>query len=259
VSLGLARNGLVPIRGALLPEVAAQLQRIFDALCSPSGADDTGGVRFRPEPAADDADDIPLDERRPAHRRHDALATALSVAAASDALPTIGGAAPTLVVSVRESDVVNGRGWAHADGCDEPLPIAAAHRVACTGVIQRVVLGDTGRILRIGIEDRVFNRHQRRAIALRDGGCVIPGCGVPAGWCEIHHVTEHAVGGPTSTDNGVMLCWFHHRFLEWHQWHIRMNRGVPEVQAPGWNDSTGRWRPVTKSRSRLADMLVRRT
>ncbi|GAA1960181.1 hypothetical protein GCM10009776_23440 [Microbacterium deminutum] len=105
----------------------------------------------------------------------------------------------------------------------------------------------------------MFNRHQRRAIALRDGGCIIPGCAVPAAWCEIHHVVESAHGGPTHTDNGVMLCWFHHRFLEWHQWKIRMNRGVPEVQAPPWNDSSGRWRPVTKSAIRLTELLVRRT
>ncbi|EIC08696.1 HNH nuclease, partial [Microbacterium laevaniformans OR221] len=79
------------------------------------------------------------------------------------------------------------------------------HHVACAGAIQRVVTGSDGRIVAIGTEERVFNRYQRRAIALRDGGCVIPGCGVPAGWCEIHHVTEHARGGPTHTDNGVLL------------------------------------------------------
>ncbi|HWI30227.1 MAG TPA: DUF222 domain-containing protein, partial [Microbacterium sp.] len=33
--LGTGRNGLIPIRGNLLPETAAQLQRIFDALLNP--------------------------------------------------------------------------------------------------------------------------------------------------------------------------------------------------------------------------------
>ena len=80
-----------------------------------------------------------------------------------------------------------------------PLGMAAALHDGCAGVIQRVTLGDDGRILRLGTEERVFNRHQRRAIALRDGGCIIPGCGVPAGWCEIHHVLEHVNGGPTHT------------------------------------------------------------
>ena len=214
VTLGPARDGLVAVRGALLPEVAAQLRRIFDALCAPRVADDTGGVRFVPEGAADGgpADGTseavglaftPPDERRAGQRRHDALATALLAAAASAGLPTIGGAAPTLVVSVRESDLRQERGLAHVDGCDEPLPIFAARHIACTGVTQQIVLSAEGRILRIGTEERVFNRHQRRAIALRDGGCLIPGCGVPASWCEIHHVIEHAAGGPTHTDNGA--------------------------------------------------------
>ncbi|GAA2010145.1 hypothetical protein GCM10009739_22810 [Microbacterium ulmi] len=125
--------------------------------------------------------------------------------------------------------------------------------------MQRVALGPNGRVLRLGTEERVFNRHQRRAIALRDGNCIIPGCGVPAGWCEIHHVTEHAAGGPTHTDNGVLLCWFHHRFVDKGPWRIRMNRGVPEVQAPAWFDRSGGWRPVTKSRTRMLDLVGRRT
>lgn len=256
VTIGVARDGLVPVRGNLLPEVAAQFQTIVDATASPR-VDGVGGVAFRPsdEVTADRLDD----PRTSAQKRHDALATALFAAASSGLLPTIGGAAPTLVVSVRAEDLVTGGGWAHASGCDEPVSTDAARHAGCAGVIQRVVLGDNGRIVRIGTEERIFNRHQRRAIALRDGGCVIPGCGVPAGWCEIHHVTEHAAGGPTHTDNGVLLCWFHHRFLERNGWRVRMNCGVPEVQAPRFLDSTTRWRPVTKSPTRLLDRVVRRT
>ena len=177
-----------------MPEVAAQLQRIFDAHNNPAGQ----GVRFAEDSPADEEPDdavIPLDFRTRAQKQHDALASALSVAASSGLLPTIGGAAPTLIVSVREEDAERGKGYAHAEGCDMPLGMAAALHVGCAGAIQRVTLGDDGRILRLGTEERVFNRHQRRAIALRDGGCIIPGCGVPAGWCEIHHVLEHVNGG----------------------------------------------------------------
>jgi hypothetical protein len=143
------------------------------------------------------------DGRTRAQKMHDALATVLTVAASSRLLPTIGGAAPTLVVSVRAEDLLTQNGWAHVEGADEPVSRAAAQHAGCAGVIQRVMLGHNGRIRKIGTEERIFNRHQRRAIALRDGGCIIPGCGVPAGWCEIHHVTEHSRGGPTHTDNGA--------------------------------------------------------
>lgn len=49
------------------------------------------------------------------------------------------------------------------------------------------------------------------------------------------------------TDNGVLLCWYHHRFLDRIGWKLRMNSGVPEVKAPPWHDTDHRWRPVTTS------------
>lgn len=254
LTLGTPGDAGVPVRGLLMPEVAAQLQRIFDAHLSPK----VDGVRFtEADPSRGDGDHEAPDLRTRPQRQHDALASALSVAASSGLLPTIGGAAPTLVVSVRAEDVARGRGYAHAEGCDQPVSVSTALHVGCAGTVQRVTMGDDGRIVRIGIEERVFNRHQRRAIALRDGGCIIPGCGVPAGWCEIHHVAEHALGGPTHTDNGVLLCWYHHRFVDRIGWRIRMNRGVPEVRAPGWYDASLRWRPVTRSPVRLRAAVSR--
>ena len=198
------------------------------------------------------------DMRTRAQKQHDALATALTVAARSGELPTVGGAAPTLVVAVRAEDLVSGRGYAQSEGSDEPISIAAARHTACDGAVQRVISDRAGRIVGIHTLDRVFNHHQRKAITLRDGGCVIPGCRVPAGWCEIHHVTDHARGGPTHTDNGVLLCWHHHRTLDTNGWAIRMDHGVPHVRGPAWWDPNQRWRPTTTSPTRMLDRLIRR-
>lgn len=250
LALGAATPAGVPVRGMLLPEVAAQLQSIFDSHLAPS-------VRFvDPFAAPDDATDAPLDVRTRVQKQHDAFAAALGAAASSGSLPTIGGHAPTLVVSVDAADMAAGTGYAHVDGCDEPISIAAARHIACAGSVQRVTSTDSGRIIAIETTERTFNRYQRRAIALRDGGCLIPGCGVPARWCEIHHVTEHARGGPTHTDNGVLLCWYHHRFLERIGWLIRMNNGVPEVRAPLWFDTSRRWRRPTTSPVRLKKRVM---
>ncbi len=232
-----------PVSGILLPEVAAALMQIHNAQHSPRT------VEFTPE-RADEPDPV-RDDRTHGQKLHDTLASVVHVAAASGLLPTIGGAAPTLVVAVTEDDLTSGRGHAHVQGCEQPVSIAAALHVACSGVIQRITNRRDGRIIRIGTEERVFNRHQRRAIALRDGGCIIPGCHVPAAWAEIHHVVEYANGGPTHTDNGVLLCWYHHRFLDTIGWKIRMNTGVPEVQAPYWLDRSMRWRVATTSPTRL--------
>jgi hypothetical protein len=162
-------------------------------------------------------------------------------------------------VSVREEDLASGRGFAHVSGSDEPLPIATARHVACAGAVQRVVFDANGRIIQLGTLERAFTHHQRRGISVRDGGCLIPGCHVPAEWCEIHHVTEHSRGGPTHTDNGVLLCWFHHRTLDTSGWKIRMNRGVPEVRGPTWWDHTLTWRATTKSPVRRRDRIVNRS
>ena len=255
-------DGLVPVRGGLLPEVAAQLQLGFDSVLNPrvDGAP-VPGPCFAEAGAGSPADgpvDGAADARTPAQRRHDALAVLLTAAAASGELPMLGGAAPTLVVSVREGDLESGRGYAHLPGDDEPISIAAARHIACAGAVQRAVRGENGRIVSLVTLDRVFNHHQRRAITLRDGGCLIPGCHVPPQWCEIHHVQEHSRGGPTHTDNGVLLCWFHHRTIDAGGWQVSMVDGVPHVKGPYWWDAEVKWRPATKSPTTRRDQIALR-
>lgn len=275
LSIGRLHRGTHCLTANLLPEVAAQLQLIIDAFGNPrvGGApapgvrfvdtDDDAGATVADERAGTDgsavADRSALvdegfaglrhgisDSRTAGQKRHDALAAALSIAARHDEMPQLGGAAPTLVVQVDARDVVAGTGWAtlpHAES-PEPVPVSVAHQVACAGAVQRVAVDD-GRIVGISVVDRVFTAHQRRAIVLRDGECLIPGCHVSAAWCEIHHVTEHARGGPTHTDNGVPLCWWHHRSLGSSGWEIRMNRGRPQIRGPHWWDPSRRWRAPT--------------
>jgi hypothetical protein len=64
---------------------------------------------------------------------------------------------------------------------------------------------------------------------------------------EIHHVEAAAGGGPTHTDNGMVLCWFHHRMLETSGWAFRMVNGLPEVKYPPWLDDSGKWYPTGRS------------
>src|SRR5690606_26896486 len=60
LTIGRLRDGSVPLRGELLPEVAAQLQKLIDSLVNPKVDPDapvSGRVQFRPSeedaPAAD--------------------------------------------------------------------------------------------------------------------------------------------------------------------------------------------------------------
>jgi hypothetical protein len=231
------RDGVVRYRLDLMPEIAGKLDTAVNAIVSPT----TSPVFLTEEQALEQG---VHDERTGAQRRHDAFASLIDAAARCAEVPSIGGAAPTVLIRVDQDDLVNGRGAGWIDGVDEPIPMAGIAQFVCAGGVQKVLFNTDGAVIGLGSPQRCFTPQQRRAIAARDGGCVIPGCHVPVGWCEIHHVQEYSKGGPTHTDNGVALCWFHHRSIDQGGWHVTMRHGVPHVRAPGWIDPTGAWRPV---------------
>ncbi|MGN6206042.1 DUF222 domain-containing protein [Humibacter sp.] len=236
------RGDLTRYRLDAIPELVGKLERVLDAYLSPK----TTGVFLTDQERLDA--ELNGDCRSAGQQRHDILMAILDTAARSAETPTLGGASPTLLVSVTAEELASGVGAAWVDGVEEPLSITAARQFACTGGIQNGYFTPDGRLIGLGAPERCFTPQQRRGITLRDGGCVISGCGIPAGWCEIHHVTEHANGGPTHTDNGALLCWFHHRTLETSGWEIQMRNGVPYVRPPIWIDPHRVWRRATKTR-----------
>lgn len=66
--------------------------------------------------------------------------------------------------------------------------------------------------------ERHANRQQRRALTIRDGGCVFPGCEAPAAWCDAHHVQHHEHDGTTETRNLALLCRRHHGVVHRNGW-----------------------------------------
>ncbi|MFD3448609.1 DUF222 domain-containing protein [Microbacteriaceae bacterium 4G12] len=193
--LGPERNGLVPVSGGLLREAAGRVKRLFDAYLTPT----TAPAFLHEEELAEK--DAVKDPRTKDQQRHDILIGVLDAMARSGDTPTIGGAAPTVLVTVRAEDLETG-GAGYADGVESPLSPTTVKQLVCTGGTQKVLIGKNGRILKLGSAERCFTAPQRRAITARDGGCLIPGCSIPAGWCEVHHVLPAADGGPTHPDNG---------------------------------------------------------
>lgn len=187
--------------------------------------------------AEDDEAIAATDTRTPEQRRHDALALALDVTLRSRSLPYLGGSHATIMVEVdvkidsQKAQV----GWLRDhEGMSTAVSADTVKQLFCGAAIQAVATDSMRRIRSLGSASRIFDANQRRAISVRDQGCVIPGCSVPPAWCEIHHVKPHAIGGPTHTDNGVLLCGFHHRTIDSSGWTITMRAGVPKVQAPPW-------------------------
>jgi hypothetical protein len=65
--------------------------------------------------------------------------------------------------------------------------------------------------LDVGRTSRVIQPAQRTALAVRDGGCVFPGCSRPLAWCDAHHLRHWLHGGPTDLANLALVCRAHHR------------------------------------------------
>ena len=91
------------------------------------------------------------------------------------------------------------------------LPPSLIALFACAAVLRPIVIDRHGNPLWAGHTIPLANRHQRRALAIRDGGCVFPGCGCPVSWTDAHHVRHRRRDhGPTDIDNLALLCRFHH-------------------------------------------------
>ncbi len=91
----------------------------------------------------------------------------------------------------------------------------------------------------VGRTERTATAAQRRVLAARDKGCIIPGCGVVAEACQVHHVTEWSAGGSTDPDNMVLVCWAHHRQVDLRMWTIHPADPLAPQPEPDPGSPTG--------------------
>ncbi len=119
-----------------------------------------------------------------------------------------------------------------------------ARRQACDQRIIPMVLGTASQPLDVGRAQRSFSYAMRRAMHIRDRGCIVPGCTKPAEWCQPHHLDEWGEGGPTSLANGVLLCRHHHAAVHKRLLMVHMeDDGLPSCSLPKSLDPTqGRYR-----------------
>src|SRR5690606_1682047 len=85
-------------------------------------------------------------------------------------------------------------------------------------------------LLDVGRAARTYTGALRRAVIARDRHCGWPGCTQQARWCEVHHIRWwDRDEGPTSAENGVLLCSFHHHEVHRHDYTLtRCSGGPPE-------------------------------
>ena len=156
----------------------------------------------------------------------DALLTPILVTTDADPCPPMAGGW-LLATAADAVDVTDGP---PATGRDAPTgPPGPAERITA---LARSLLG-TRVPLAVGRTARTASPAQRRALAARDHGCVIPGCGTPAEACQTHHVRDWAGGGRSDLDNLVLLCWAHHRQVDLGMWTISPAPGGARIPPPG--------------------------
>jgi Domain of unknown function (DUF222)/HNH endonuclease len=84
-------------------------------------------------------------------------------------------------------------------------------RLGCDAAVVRIIERD-GRPLSVGRRRRTIPAALRRALRSRDEGCRFPGC-THRRFLHAHHIHHWARGGPTTLENLVHLCSYHHRLV----------------------------------------------
>src|SRR5579859_4264429 len=149
------------------------------------------------------------DDRRVGQRTADALVDLAERVLNEGSLPQRGGQKPHLVTTSLET-LLSMPGASAAD-VELGLPISAkaVERIACDCSVTRVLLGSDSAVIDLGREKRVISPALRRALNVRDGGCIWPGCGRPVSTCDGHHFEHWLHGGKTNPGNTALLCGAH--------------------------------------------------
>jgi hypothetical protein len=101
-----------------------------------------------------------------------------------------------------------------------PISARAVERLACDCSVTRILLDSDSMVIDVGRARRVISGPQRKALAVRDRGCVWPGCDRPATWTSGHHLVHWIHNGPTDMPNLVLLCYRHHWMVHEGEWQL---------------------------------------
>jgi hypothetical protein len=218
----LGAMNLDPVNGAI---VAGELERIEQELFEADWAEARAVLGRDPGPG----DRL---SRTPGQRRADAL---VAMAVNSKSCPSNARRPAPLFTVLVDFETLNGRicelengtvvppgsllPW--LDGADVEravfspgckVAIGCTSRLA-TGVDRRVTGADLERAVfspgcrvETSPTNRFFTGATRRAIEVRDRECTHPFCEVRAPFCQVDHIQPWALGGPTTQENGRLLC-----------------------------------------------------
>jgi hypothetical protein len=199
------------------------LQLTFDAL-------------GKPAPEADGF----KDPRSAAQRRHDALLEAMKLNVRARQLLSVAGVTATVIITMTAEEFESRKGLARtAHGALIPVP-EAMRMTAGEYRLMNVVIDKSQGIIAYSSTARLFPEGARLAMVAHDGGCSFPNCNAPPGICEIDHIIDWAVGGPTRIDHGVPACRTHNVLAKQQGWRSARINGRAAWIPPRWIDPAQR-------------------
>ncbi|MFG6401246.1 DUF222 domain-containing protein [Microbacterium sp. P04] len=219
-------------------EAAAWVHSILNAALRPRR-----GPRFVGEDAKQKTADAAADERSNEQLQYDTLLAVLRTGAAADPKQAFGDRQPgvrivveqTAIADVNERGETKVTGVGHFEDGGQAIPGGVVEKYLCDAASVAIIHDEHGRPLDLGREQRLFDKKQRIAIAVREGGCMGPSCTAPPSWCEYHHInswSEHH--GKTDVDDGVPLCRNCHLRLHNLGWWIARERDAVTGKDTYW-------------------------
>jgi hypothetical protein len=223
VSLGpQGPDGTSRISGYLTPELRAGLEAVLakwaaPGMCNP--ADEHPTVTGDPAPEA-----VAGDARSAAMRNHDALNMIVRATLMSGELGSHQGLPVTIIATADLQDLQTKTGTA-LTATGTRLPVNDLIRMSAHAHNYLLLFDTPTRCaLYKGRSTRLATPAQRLVLYATERGCTRPGCTVPAAWCQAHHLTHWAKGGPTDINNLTLACGPDNRLADTDGWSTRKNK-----------------------------------
>ena len=185
---------LDPVSGAI---VSGELERLEQALFEAEWAEARDALGHDPKPGEL--------ARTPGQRRADAL---VEMATRSKSAPKDARRPAPLFTVLVGYETLTTRICQLEDGT--VVPPGALLPWLDRADLERAVFAP-GRRVEISPRTRLFMGATRRAIEVRDRQCTHAYCDVAAPSCQVDHIQPWALGGPTTQENGRLLCPTHNR------------------------------------------------
>jgi hypothetical protein len=204
-------NGMWALEGTLTDTTGRLLDKYLKTACPPPRQEDQ-------EVDSDGEGLLPAQANRNAEALHQLLAGY----GASPQAATRHGHTATLDLVV-DVETLQGKDTGRLPLLEgQPISVARARLLACeAGVIPSVFNYATGEAVELGRAMRLPNASLRRKLELEQPeGCAWHGCDRPVAWTEAHHIQHWADGGPTTAENLILLCRFHHGRIHTPGWTV---------------------------------------